>query len=488
MSNGVNERFDFAERLPDLSAVPHVHLIAVGGSGMSGVARLFLAAGVSVSGSDNVDLPVLDDLRSEGAHIEIGYAAQNVSAVPDDAVVVVSSAINEANPELVEVRRRGLRVLHRSQGLALLMQGRRALAVAGANGKTTTSGMATAALTAMGERPSFAIGANVAGLGVNAAPGEGDVFVVEADESDGSFVVYRPHVAIVTNIKDDHLDFYGTSANLAAAYETFAGTVSDDGLLVACADDAGSRSLAVARRSEGARVVTYGRSADADVRIVAEYGAGLEWGATVALPDGAQVDLALAVPGAHNVLNATAVLTALTAGLGFEAGRAARGLSTFRGTSRRFEPRGQAAGVRVVDDYAHNPGKLEALVATASALTEGGRLFVVFQPHLYSRTLHAAAGLAAALEGADAALVLDVYGAREEPVAGVSGDLIVQRMTSGRARFTPTADDALAVLLDEVRPGDLVVTVGAGDITHLGPRILDALESRASASEGDVEV
>lgn len=479
MSNGVNERFDFAETLPDLATVPHVHLIAVGGSGMSGVARLFVASGVRVSGSDNMDLPVLDELRTAGAEIHVGYGPANLQDVPDDAVVVVSSAIGEQNPELFQARRRGLRVLHRSQGLAMLMQGRRGLAVAGANGKTTTSGMATAALHELGLAPSFAIGANVAGLGVNAAPGTGDVFVVEADESDGSFVVYHSQVAIVTNIKDDHLDFYGTSENLARAYETFARTLPDDGLLVACADDEGSAALGDARRASDAPVLTYGRSEEADVRIVAEHGTGFDWGADVVLPDGEQVTLQLQVPGAHNLLNAAGVLTALTYGFGLTAQDVSRALSAFSGTSRRFEPRGEAAGVRVVDDYAHNPGKLEALVRTAAALKDGGRLFVVFQPHLYSRTQHAAQGLAEALEGADRALVLDVYGARERPVAGVSGALITDRVTGGHATFTPTAQDALRVVIDEVSAGDLVVTVGAGDITHLGPQLLEALSKRA---------
>ena len=345
MSNGVNERFDFAAPLPALADVPHVHMIAVGGSGMSGVARLFLAAGVTLSGSDNVDLPVLDDLRAQGARIELGYDAANVADVPDGAVVLISSAINEANPELVEVRRRGLPVLHRSQGLAMLMRAGRGLAVAGANGKTTTSGMATAALVAAGEKPSFAIGANVAGLGVNAAPGEGEIFVVEADESDGSFVVYHPQVAIVTNIKDDHLDFYGTSANLARAYETFAATIAPQGLLVACADDEGSLALAQRRRAAGARVLTYGRDTDADVRIVAESGEGFDW--RMSLRDGDAVhDVALHVPGAHNLLNAAGVYTALVHGFGLAPADVARGLGAFRGTSRRFEPRGEAGGAR----------------------------------------------------------------------------------------------------------------------------------------------
>lgn len=479
MSNGVNERFDFSDRLPALAEVSHVHMIAVGGSGMSGVARLFLANGVALSGSDNVDLPVLEDLRVAGAHISVGYSAKNIASVPDGAVVVISSAINEENPELIECRRRGLPVLHRSQGLAMVMRGRRGLAVAGANGKTTTSGMATAALTALDADPSFAIGANVAGLGVNAAPGAGDVFVVEADESDGSFVVYHPQVAIVTNIREDHLDFYGSMDNLVMAYETFADTIDSGGLLVACADDAGSADLAQRRRAVGARVVTYGTSPDADVRIVASSGAGFDWRAQVSVHGADPVELALAVPGAHNLLNATGVLAALVDGLGFDSAQVARALTSFTGTSRRFEPRGEAAGVRVVDDYAHNPGKLEALVRTAAGLTEGGRLFVVFQPHLYSRTRNAAPGLGAALDGADRAFVLDVYGAREQPMAGVSGRLVVDAVTKpGVARYTPTADDALAALLNEVRPGDLVCTVGAGDITYLGPRLLEELAQR----------
>ena len=477
MVNGVNERFDFAEPLPNLPDVAHVHMIAIGGSGMSGVARLFIAAGVSLSGSDNVELPVLDELRAAGADIHVGYNAGNVEHVPDGALVVVSSAIAESNPELAAVRARGLRVLHRSQGLALLMQGTRGLAVAGANGKTTTSGMATATLVSMGVEPSFAIGANIAGLGVNAAPGKSDVFVVEADESDGSFVVYHPQVAIVTNIREDHLDFYGTVENLEAAYEKFAQTIPAEGLLVACADDQGSARLAQRRREAGARVVTYGRGADADVRIVSEQQQGLSSAASIKTAAGEQVDLTVRVPGAHNVLNACGVLAALTVGLGYDASLVAQHLSGFSGTSRRFEPRGEAAGIRVVDDYAHNPGKLEALVATANGLKGDGRSFVIFQPHLYSRTRDAAVGLGAALAQADVALVLDVYGAREQPMPGVTGQLVVDH-AGPNTRFVPTADEALDVVLKEARAGDLVLTVGAGDITQLGPRILEHLTQR----------
>jgi UDP-N-acetylmuramate--alanine ligase len=474
MSDGRNERFDFAAPLPPIDSVSAVHLIAVGGSGMSGIARLLLARGVTVSGADNNDVAVLAALRDAGARIHIGYAAGNVADVPDDALVVVSSAIREDNAELQEVRRRGLPVLHRSQALAMLMADRSGLAVAGANGKTTTSAMATVALRGCGADPSYAIGADIAGLGANAMPGEGDVFVVEADESDGSFVVYHPDVAIVTNVRDDHLDFYGTSARLQEAYLEFAGTIAPDGLLVACADDEGSLDLARRYAATGGRVLTYGRDGG-DLRVTAERADGFQQQATLR-HSGVDFELTLNVPGAHNVLNAAGVVLALTAGLGQDAQTAATALADFRGTSRRFEPRGEAGGVRVVDDYAHNPGKLDAVVRTGLGLREDGRLIVLFQPHLYSRTQHAADGLAEALRLADHAVVMDVYGAREQPVPGVTGRLVSDQVPG--ASFAPDHDAAVAAVLDAVRPGDLVLTVGAGDVTALGPRLLEALARR----------
>lgn len=476
MADGHNERFDFAAPLPDVDRVPAVHLIAIGGSGMSGIARLLLARGLPVSGSDNNDVQALSTLREAGATITVGYAADNVADVPDDAVVVVSSAIREDNPELQEVRRRGLAVVHRSQALAMLMAHRSGLAVAGANGKTTTSAMAAVALRGCGADPSYAIGADIAGLGANALPGEGSVFVVEADESDGSFVVYHPDVAIVTNVRDDHLDFYGTSERLREAYLEFARTITPGGLLVACADDPGSRSLAERHVAGGGRAVTYGRDGG-DLRIHAEEAtgfrqrAGLSW-------RGLDLDLTLNVPGAHNVLNAAGVVLALAAGLGEDPQAVATALGEFRGTARRFEPRGEAGGVRVVDDYAHNPGKLDAVVRTGLQLRAGGRLIVLFQPHLYSRTQHAATGLAEALRLADHAVVMDVYGAREQPVPGVTGALISDQVPG--AHFAADHDAAVDAVLDLAEPGDLVLTVGAGDVTTLGPRLLDRLGSRSA--------
>jgi len=482
MTDGVNERFDFTAASPPLAQVRAVHLIAIGGSGMSGVARLLLARGVRVSGSDNVDLPVLEDLRSAGAAVTVGYSAQTARGLPDDVHVVVSSAIHEDNPELAEVRRRGLPVLHRAQALGMLMSGAEGIAVAGTNGKTTTSAMTVVALRACGADPSFAIGAPIAGIGANSAVGQGSSFVVEADESDGSFVVYRPHIAIVTNVKDDHLDFYGRSETMRSAYATFARTVGEGGLLVACGDDAGSAELAETMRAAGRRVGTYGHAQTCDLQIRDERGAGLDWSATVRMRDGADHHLQLAVPGVHNLLNAAGVLLALTQGLELDPEPVLAGLRGFAGTSRRFEPRGEAGGVRVVDDYAHNPGKLEAVIRTGLALRDGGRLIVLFQPHLYSRTRQAAAGLAEALDLADLVVVMDVYGAREAPVPGVSGRLISDRLPGGDAVFAADRDEAVHKVLSQARPGDLVLTVGAGDVTQLGPLILDRLARREEQS------
>jgi UDP-N-acetylmuramate--alanine ligase len=473
--DGTNHRFDFAAPLPALADIRSAHLLAIGGSGMSGVARLLLAAGVQVSGSDRNDSPVLDELRAAGADVRVGQTAEGGALVPDDAVVVVSSAIAEDNPELATVRARGLRVLHRAQALGVLMAGRAALAVAGANGKTTTSAMAVVALRHVGADPSFAMGAPIAGIGANSGVGQGDSFVVEADESDGSFVVYHPQVAIVTSVRDDHLDFYGTSERLQQAYADFADTIRDGGLLVGCADDPGAAALAARHRELGRRVVTYGRTADADLRLVDESGTGFDWSATLLPASGGSLSLRLKVPGAHNLQNAAGVALAMSEGFGIPLEQAVAGLGEFTGSARRLEPRGAAGGVRVIDDYAHNPDKLDAAVRAGLGLRDGGRLIVAFQPHLYSRTQHAAAGLAAALSLADVAVVLDVYPAREAPVPGVTGALVADVITGAEVVYAPSLDEALQAVLDRVRPGDLVITAGAGDVTTLGPRLLAAL-------------
>ena len=500
-ANGSNGRFDFTAEVPAASSLGAVHFIAIGGAGMSGVARVMLARGMAVSGSDAKKSLVLAALEAEGAQVHIGHDVANLG---DADTVVVSSAIRENNVELQEARSRGLRVLHRSQALASVMQGSRRVAVAGANGKTTTTSMLVVALQQCGVDPSFAVGGELAKHGTNAHHGTGEIFVAEADESDGSFLVYRPEVAIVTSVQPDHLDFYGTFTAVQAAYAKFAATVQPDGLLVTCADDQGSRDLCEVARSAGTRVITYGLAADADMRLTDVGGAGMHAHAQLMAGGVGEAGRAvlgrldLGIPGRHNLLNATAAFAAATEGLGQDPGRVLKGLAGFTGTRRRFEPKGEVAGVRVVDDYAHNPGKVTALVETALVLAAPGRLIVVFQPHLYSRTRDFAAELATALSPADVIIVMDVYAAREDPMPGVNGALITDQLlllgpghgdkvagsqpSPGQSvHFVPSWSEVAPLVVQVARAGDLVLTVGAGDVTMIGPEILRLLGGRPEA-------
>jgi UDP-N-acetylmuramate--alanine ligase len=491
-ADGSNGRFDFTAQVPAASSLGAVHFIAIGGAGMSGVARVMLARGLAVSGSDAKKSLVLAALVTEGAEVHIGHDAAHVANAD---TVVISSAIREDNVELRAARSRGLRVLHRSQALASVMQGSRRVAVAGANGKTTTTSMLVVALQQCGVDPSFAVGGELAKHGTNAHHGTGDIFVAEADESDGSFLVYRPEVAIVTNVQPDHLDFYGTFEAVQAAYAKFAATLQPDGLLVTCADDQGSRDLSEVALAAGTRVVTYGFAADADVRLSDAGGAGMQAHAQLiragagagaeGAGSGAVGRLEIGIPGRHNLLNATAAFVAATAGLGQDPDKVMKGLAGFTGTRRRFEPKGEVAGVRVVDDYAHNPGKVAAVVETARVLAAPGRLIVVFQPHLYSRTRDFAAELAAALSPADIVLVMDVYAAREDPMPGVSGSLITDQLAAiprssadESVRYVPSWSEVAPLVVGLARAGDLVVTVGAGDVTMIGPEVLRLLGGR----------
>ncbi len=390
--DGVNPRFDFGAPLPGLAELGRVHFVAIGGAGMSGVAAVMLDLGVSVSGSDAKDSAVLEGLRARGARVVVGHDASHVDGVD---TVVVSTAIREDNVELATARARGLRVLHRAQALAVTMAGSRRLAVAGASGKTTTTSMLAVALTEAGADPSFVSGGEIGQLGGSARIGGGPAFVAEADESDGSFLVYRPEVAVVTNVQPDHLDFYGTFERVQEAYAAFAASVADGGLLVACHDDPGSLALAERVRATGRRVLTYGTDPAADLVVESTEPAGLG-SRSVLARDGERVELDLGVPGRHNVLNACAAYLAATDGLGVDGGAVLAGLAAFAGARRRFEAMGLARGVSVVDDYAHNPAKVAAVVATARdviARRGSGRLHVVFQPHLFSRTRDFATGV-----------------------------------------------------------------------------------------------
>jgi UDP-N-acetylmuramate--alanine ligase len=470
--------------VPPADRLGRVHFIGIGGAGMSGIARILLARGLVVTGSDAKDSRSLAALRAVGAVVHVGHDAAHVAEAD---TVVVSSAVRDTNPELAAARQRGLLVLHRSQALAAVMAGRRAVAVAGTAGKTTTTSMLTVALQNCAADPSFAIGGELTEGGANAHDGTGDVFVAEADESDGSFLPYRPTVAIVTNVEPDHLDHYGTAEAVAAAFDAFADRIVPGGVLVACGDDPGSARLAAhaAQRRAGEIVVrTYGEHAGCSVRLVGLDASGPRVRFALSASDGPGTgQLQLRVPGAHNALDAAAAWTAGVA-LGFDPDRVAAGLVSFGGTRRRFEAKGEAAGVRVVDDYAHHPTKVAAVLRAARAVAGSGQVVAVFQPHLYSRTRLFAGDFGRALGLADHVVVMDVYAAREDPEPGVSGALIAREvpLPPDRVAFVPSWSQVPAEVARRVRPGDLVLTIGAGDVTMLGPQILAALAEPAAGA------
>ncbi|MCF3140028.1 UDP-N-acetylmuramate--L-alanine ligase [Paenarthrobacter sp. AR 02] len=447
-----------------LESLGRVHFIGIGGVGMSAVARIMVARGVPVSGTDAKDLPVMHDLAAAGARIAVGYDAGNLG---DAQTIVAGSAIRADNPELAAARAAGLPVLHRSEALAATMAGHRVVTVAGTHGKSTTTSMIAVLLKEAGLDPSFAIGANVPALGVNAAHGASDIFVAEADESDGSFLNYRPLIAVVTNVEADHLDHYGTPEAVFASFDNFAALLPADGVLLACADDAGARALAERTTAKGAtRVLTYGTADDADIRLHDD-GPGA---VTVAV--GADThSLDLQVPGRHNALNAAAAF-AVAVELGVAPEAAAAALGHFTGASRRFELKGEGRGVRVYDDYAHHPTEVRAALSAARSVAGGSRVHVLFQPHLFSRTREFATEFAEALAAADTALVLDIYPAREDPVPGVTSALIADHLTNGRL---VGANEAVEAVVAAAAEGDVVLTVGAGDVTAYGPAIVGAL-------------
>jgi len=459
-----------------MSDLERAHLVGIGGAGMSGIARILLARGKTVSGSDAKQSRAVDALRMQGARIAVGHAAENLDA--GATALVVSTAIKENNPELVEARRRGLPVLHRSAALAELMAGHRVACVAGTHGKTSTTSMLTVALQHCRLDPSFAIGGDLNESGANAHHGGGAFFVAEADESDGSFLAFSPWVAVVTNVEADHLDHHGTVENYVAVFDQFVERIVPGGLLVACADDPGSAALADRAEAAGVRVRRYGRAGDTarllDHRPVDS--AGL---ARISL-DGKEIDLRVAVPGEHMALNA---LGALLAGLelGAPLDGLLAGIAAFGGVRRRFEFKGRARGVRVYDDYAHHPSEVATQLRAVRPSVPAGRLVVIFQPHLYSRTRLFAAEFAEALALADEVVVLDVFGAREEPEPGVNGAMIAAAvpLPKERVHYQPSFDKVPALVADLVAEGDLVITMGAGDVTLLGPELVAELDRRA---------
>ena len=508
-----------------------VHFTGIGGAGMSGIARIMLARGIAVSGSDAVASAVLDDLHAQGARVHVGHASDNLGDLGAGDTLVVSSAIRADNPELAEATRRGMRVLHRAAALASVMAGRRVIAVAGTHGKTTTTSMLTTVLRDCGADPGYVIGGVLNETGLGAEDGAGMDFVAEADESDGSFLLLSPDVAIITNVEADHLDNYASLEDIKTAFTTFGRSAS--GLVLTCADDPGAEEVAARLEPENpARVRRYGESCPADYRLgdIRPDGMAVSFTVTADHSPFGEIftKLTVHVPGHHNALNATAAFAAAVE-LGFAPPRVATALAGYRGTRRRMEFKGEAGGVRVLDSYAHHPTELAAdlraardIVAAGSGgyggvvppgastvagsggyggvvppgaspvagsggyggavppgtSRAGGQVIAVFQPHLYSRTRIFAAEFAAALDLADAIVVLDVYAAREDPEPGVTGALITEAVPGRRAHFVPDRAQVAPLISRIARPGALVLTMGAGDVTTLGPELVEALGKR----------
>ncbi len=457
-----------------------VHFAAIGGAGMSGIARIMLTRGITVSGSDSADSTLLGELGAAGARVHVGHDAANLG---DADTLVVSTAIRSDNPELLEAHRRGIRVLHRAAALASVMLGKLGIAVAGTHGKTTTTSMITTVLRHSGADPSYVIGGILAETGLGAAEGSGEAFVVEADESDGSFLMLAPTAAVVTSVEADHLDNYGTLERIEEAFAAFVGRISPGGLLVACADDAGARAVTGQVRP-GVTALTYGTSQGADYRVTNVRPRGMSMELTVAggprtaLAGKGHARLEIAVPGRHNALNAAAAL-AVTAELGVAPAEAVAGLAAYRGARRRMELKGEADGVQVVDSYAHHPTELAADLAAARDVAAGGRLIAIFQPHLFSRTRIFAGQFGAALSQADEVLVMDVYAAREDPEPGVTGAMVADAVPGGRAQFVPDRARLPSLAAGLAKPGDIILTMGAGDVTALGPQLIAALRERS---------
>ena len=450
-----------------------VHLIGIGGAGMSGIARVLLARGSTVSGSDAKDSRAVAELRALGAVVHVGHAEEHVRAVD---TVVVSSAIRETNADLRAARAAGLRVLPRAEALAVLMLGRRGVAVAGTHGKTTTTSMLTVAAFHCGVDPSFAIGGDLNEAASNAHHGSGELFIVEADESDGSFLAYHPELAVVTNVEADHLDHYADAAAVDEAFGQFARTVGPGGLVV-CADDEGAVRLAAVARAEGIAVQTYGHDEDADLRLtdLVVQGSTSSW--TPVLRGRRLPVVRLTVPGRHLALNSAGALLAGLS-LGLPDASLVAGLGGYTGVRRRMELKGIEGGVRVYDDYAHHPTEVTAQLHAAREVAGDGRLVVAFQPHRYSRTLAFAAGFGAALALADEVVVMEVYAAGEDPVPGAGGATVAAAvpLPAERVLFVPSWSAVPGELVARCRPGDLVLTLGAGDITQIGPEVLRLLE------------
>jgi UDP-N-acetylmuramate--alanine ligase len=451
--------------------------VGIGGAALSGLARIMVARGVQVSGSDAADSATLDALRAIGVRCEVGHDAARLGS-PD--VVVVSTAIRADNPEVQAARARGIALWPRSAAVQSVLLDRTAVVVTGTHGKTTTTSMLVTALLECGADPSYAIGSTLTSSGINAAEGSGSLFVVEGDESDGAILTYTPAGAVVTNVDADHLDVYGSPGAYAHVFDAFLGQIEPGGFLVCGVDDAGGARLASLAAQQSLRLVRVGLLRDVDLRAQR-----LDMRADLSrfeVTAGSEVlgSVTLKVPGRVYVVDA---LAALAAGLqlGFPFGGLARGLAAFQGSRRRMEFKGTAGGVSVYDSYAHHPTEIAGDLQAARLLARSGRLIVCFQPHLYSRTAAFGPAMGQELGAADEVVVMDVYAAREDPQPGVSGASVAAAvpLPGERVRFEPDRSAVAARVLERAEPGDVVLTLGAGDVTEVGPQVLAMLASRS---------
>ncbi len=470
---------DVPAAIPNARDLGRVHFVGIGGAGLSAIARIMLARGIAVSGSDGRDSPTLESLRESGAEVHVGHHRDHVAK---SDTVVVSTAVPADNPEVVEAIRRGLRLWPRSAALASVMAGQRTLAVAGTHGKTTTTSLLTSALISAGADPSFTIGGDLTQTGTNAADGSGSYFVAEADESDGAFLVYSPYAAIVTNVEADHLDHYGTEDAYRAAFSEFAAHIDPAGVLVCVIDDPGAAALCAEAMSNGRRVLRVGTSADAELQATDLRFSGNTSTFVVQLQTAETQhtlgEITLQIPGRAYVVDALAAL-GLGLQLGFTFAQLAPGLRSFTGTRRRMEFKGEARGVRVYDSYAHHPREIAADLEAARSIAGSGRLIVAFQPHLVSRTRIFAAEMGQALSLADNVTVLDIYLAREAADPAVSSQLIVDAVGHDHAYFEPDFSAVPRRLVEIAQPGDLVLSLGAGNVTEIGPQVLTLLRATA---------
>ncbi len=459
----------------DLGRPRKIHIVGVGGSGMSAIAEILSGTGHTVSGSDLVSSAPLERLKAAGNQTFVGHDA---SQVGDVDAVAISTAVPESNPEVLEARRRQIPVLRRAEILAAITRSWRTLSVAGTHGKTTTSAMLTAALRGAGLDPAFIVGGDLRDLGTGAQVGKGDILVVEADESDGTFVELESAGVIVTNVEADHLEYYKTFENLKATFDRFVRQPS--GPKVICIDDPGAAALAATVPDD--ELISYGTAERAKWRIVEPLPTPVGISFRVLHADHPAVQISLRQPGMHNARNATAAL-AMAVEMGANLDAVVAALNDFGGVGRRFEVRGEVNGITLVDDYAHLPTEVSAALAAAKSLAPK-RLVAVFQPHRYSRTQQLWSTFTHTFVDADLLIITGIYSAGEKPRAGVTSQLIADDVAAANpgleVRYVEQLDDVVSLLGVELEPGDLCMTLGAGDLTKTPDEVVSLLESRFS--------